>query len=337
MTGILSAMLLTTSLSADDVIFVQTDTAGVYRGEHGVIVSLTSTHVVLRSGEQERLFARDAVHRIALSGSVRDEDRTHWRETLNTYWNADKSPLVKAVQALPIVGQPLRALDNIPTTVASLLASIALCIALVWAAYKAYELTIVSSETRRLARLRLQIEIAKLRNEALETSQRLQLSDVTKLAAIIVPLPEAPSGRDPSDGMAAFRNRKHSKLLRVFMSLSEREDQRELYQAEAALAYRRGTSHARWSRRRRAFWLALGEVICGLYGALSVFGSIGFLLPAPGSTGPESLSTAGAMLGLGLFLVRQAVRLGLKLRDIRNAYAKAQPHSEGFDEILGTA
>lgn len=340
MIALLMVMLASTAAGdevVDDVVFVQTDTAGVYHGRSGSIIALTPSYVVLRSPDGDHLFARDAVHRVVMSGTTVLDDRTFWPTILRTYWNSDRSPLVKAVQAFPIVGQPLRVLDNIPTSIASLLATIALCLALLWASYKAYELTIVSRDTQRLNRLRLQLEIAKIRNEALDLSRRLTFRDSAVLEALDLPLPEPPQREEP--GSAGRRwSSNHGRFARIFMSAPDRADQRSLYETEAALVYKRGTSRAKWARIRRLGWLAIGVIFAGFYSLALLMGSIGMFLPAEGSSGPEDATAAVVLLVLGVFLTRQTGRLVLKLRDIRRAYAFASPPSSTvIEEIIGTA
>ena len=322
--------------NAADVVYVQTDTAGVYEGKHGEIVALTPTHVILKSAGKDYLFARDAVHRIVRPGDLRADSHDSRARIMSTYWTTDRSPLVKAVKSLPIVGQPLAVLDTIPPAVAATLASVALCIAVLWAAFKAYDLTVVSRETSRLGRLRLQLEIAKIRHEALDLSRKLKFHDAAVLAALDLPLPE-PEMHERHRGEADAAQTKHSRLLVPFMSANERADQRAIYHAEAGVAFRRGSGHARWIRIKRTVWLALGEVLCAFYGLAALMGSVGFFLPSPGSSSPENAAMGAVAATLGILLVRQAVRLALKLRDLRAAYASARTARPGAAGELVTA
>lgn len=326
------------SVWAEDVVFVQTDTAGVYDGRVGEIVAVTPSQVVLRTAQGDQLFVRNAVHRVALAGLPRVTNRSGWAQTIETYWNAERSPLVEAVQSLPIVGQPLRVLDNIPTPIASTLATVALCFALSWAAYKAYELTVMGRETHRLGRLRLQLEIAKIRNEALDLSRKLTFRDAAVLEALDLPLPEPPQKIQIDDERQHFG--KHSRLVKPFMSEIDRYDQRCLYETEALIAYRRGVGRARCLKIRRTAWFVIGEMVCGLYAIVCFLAGVGLFLPAMGEAeGAENAPFGVVMFLLAVFLARQAVRLNLKLRDLRKAYERARRSASRvvLEEIIGTA
>src|SRR5690349_5292197 len=145
------APLLIVSFSAipirsADVVYVQTETAGVYSAREGEIVELTPTQLVLKTRDGLVLFRNEAVQRVDLQ---RRSNTAAARRTsmVVRYWNVEASPIVKAVRALPVVGQPLGALDRvIPAPTATAFATIALLIGLLWLGYKAYELTIVSRE-----------------------------------------------------------------------------------------------------------------------------------------------------------------------------------------------
>lgn len=301
----------------EDAIFVQTTTAGVADAQRGEVVELTPHYLVLRTRGAERLFTRESVRRIVLEVKRFKRNDAICKYIVGQYWNTELPPIVKAAQALPFVGQPLHALDYIPPSLASTLASIALCIVVAWGCYKAYELMVVSRETNRLAKLRLQLEIAKLRHEALEISRRLDLPDAQVLASLELPLPEPPTSEPPPEPTSTAMPRA---LVAPFMSSTGRAEQRELYIAEALVYIKRGARHVRDKLLRRSLGLLAITVIIAFYGIGLAFATIGGIAEAVESHAANDISLAVLFGVLALILLRQSIRNVIKMRDIKHAF-----------------
>jgi len=297
---------------AQDTVFVRTDTQGVYRAESGRLSEVTPDIVVLHTASGDLLYTRDAVRRVVLATDQRNgdpADRIHrWKRLVARYWNSDTPPLVKAVQSLPLPGEPLRVLDQIPSQVASILATLTLCAAFVWILQKGYEI----NQNRRLDRLRLKLEIAKLRNETIDLSRKLHLSDESIWQKVEIPLPDLQGDifKVAADGDLC------PWYLRPFISAASRSEQRKLYDAEADVRVRQGTRSMRWALVSRVSLFLAGSLLCFIYGLLVFVGAVRLLFT-------ETFS-ALLMAAVGLFLLRQSIRLVLKAPDLRKAYHQAQ-------------
>src|ERR1043165_730069 len=207
---------LTAHSIAADVVFVRTDTAGVFHSEEGRLTQVTPQFVILQTSTGDQLYTRDAVRKIVLDART-SGDRERWPGLISRYWNSDSPELVKVVQSLPLIGEPLKALSLIPAGVASALASIALCAGFVWLLLKAYEITIVVNETRRLDHLRLKLEIAKLRSEVVELVGKSDGKQSSLWEMVEIPIPDLRPAVLEEDGK---RDRKSTRLNSSHVALS---------------------------------------------------------------------------------------------------------------------
>lgn len=310
-------LLLTITLLADtimtavepepDVVYVKSSRAGVFQAERGRIESLTETELLLRTFEGRYiLLTRDAVKRVDLS-DVTYQRHPQWEALVSEGWNT--TTIVKIVQALPFVGSSLSVLHDVPNAIASTIAIIAFWIAVLWAVLKTYEIAIVSRSMRRLGRLKLQLEIAKLRNEAINlgTQQNDQWLPVLRDV-------ELPFARPLAQDDASLARHRGSRILELvgglFMSRDDRAAFRAICAAEVAVWLERGRERAKKARLWRAIGLGVGIAASIFLGFSLVPLSITRIYEGYGILNPIFEGT------VGLLLLRQAVRLTMKLRDV---------------------
>ena len=297
-----------------DTVFVkQRDQEGVYAPEMGKIREITPQDLTLETATGPRIYGREIVRRVGL-------DTAHCKEQharVASYWNREKSWLVSVVPGFLNLGP---ALDRLPRGFDLLLAGLVLTAVLVYAGYRAYETVIVARALRELNRLKLRMEVSKLRYEVDSLKQQL---GITQGAT------QEPAEAELSDRDAATRGWQLSKgdvvgflkhkVVRV-LSDQEKRERAELWRA-------------RWESYRTARrwlpgvmyigWRSLNLVTSGF---VLMFGVISFIDIALPYTQPEDFSGGAGVLtsvifaGLAVLCLSAFLRLRTQGQIVRATY-----------------
>ncbi len=177
---------------------------------------------------------------------------------------------------------------------------------------KIYEASIVNRDTRNLARIKTQLEIVKLREEAIALYGAQNDPLVTLIRAVELPFHTPKPDRDNALSPRTRARRILDRIGGIFLTTHDRDTLRAVYAAEAALWLRRGRAQLERVRLRRTLFLSLGIILSLLY-VFTVFPNA--IVDVYEAYDQESLLAAVFQTIMSVVLLRLAVRLAIKLRD----------------------
>jgi hypothetical protein len=258
---------------------------------------------------------------------------------LESSWQRNTPMAVQLVQSLPFVGSNLKVLDSVSPTVANFFAFLLLVGAFAWAAYKFHDLIIVAGETQRLTRLKLQLELAKLRYETITLSQAASASERAAIAAVELPLFGHAESRHTElprlDDVERWINPSgwRAQINRLVLSTEKRREKYDRYLLDWSARFEEGESAAIWRFRRHRIYWGFALVFLWFYGPILLLSSIVLLRD------PDTASSfAGVEFVVALLVTGVTLRTHVLSRLQKRAYETAHnAYRQGIDARRGGA
>lgn len=184
---------LAVPIEAYDTVYVHTQTEGVYEAWK-VCIEPQSTRQMIwcttSDGKRLHISPRLASH-VEVSREGRSDQEFKAVSDLADLWNRETPLVLTAVQGVPFAGGPLEKIaERIPPGMAYSLAVLTLTAFFAFVAYKAWEIGVVSREMQALTLLKLKLDIAKVRYEALNLAAAGTTQERELIESLRLPMPE---------------------------------------------------------------------------------------------------------------------------------------------------
>jgi hypothetical protein len=325
-----------------DTLFVRSEKdSPSYRRVLGRVLAMGPDYVIfVDSTSEPKLYERSQVAYVALAqlqepGDTLELDpRRLQRQLIRDYWSRESDLLLYALKAVPVVGNPAAAvLERLPGVVRRFISLLILVSAIACFGMKAYEIVLVNRENARLNRLKLSLDIAKTRQEALKMAEPnspefaalssleiplLVASDAFQLRAPqeAVTIPAPPMETKEPTGRA---RRLFARLGGLMFTWSQRRQQSHIYASEIFIRIgQSGRDRTRRWYRWKMIWMGISAALLWLYG---IFGVLAPAMIVVGiSSRDTEMITVGVLYLIFLALAIPAFRTTIKRRLLRQAF-----------------
>ncbi|HKG94197.1 MAG TPA: hypothetical protein VKA84_19960 [Gemmatimonadaceae bacterium] len=314
--------------SAADTLYVKrVRDSNEYERLLGRLLYITPEHLTFTdSAGRPRLYERSSVGYVGLSDAAA---RPRHADVVRGHWSDGTDFLANVIRIVPVIGDSAAdALSRLPAGLRWFVSGLLLLGAIGWFLFKAYDLMLVGRETARLNRLKLNLEIAKNRYEALALSRDFP-NEHKLLADVEVPL--LPPSGEPAEtpatagaagltpGTPATPGRAMERLARAVLGKEELALTLEAYVAETTIRLRRSESATStwYARRRRAMFAK--SAVSGFYSLFGLFAPIMLLVGL--QTGDSEMMMIGAVYAAFLLLIRYTLRTVARRALLRAAYS----------------